>query len=276
MISLSSAARKFIPFRLSSCAFSASSSAFPASWIFLTFSFNTDTKKGLNIIPAFSISDARSSSPSSYSFKNRIGASGRRALILPAASTASISGKSQSKRTSWYPSAPMSEDCSSLKASPVLCTRSTATSISSISACTLSPLCPPPNASILEIPLSFQNCRSACPSGIRNSKSTRKILPLSTSLETSMVPPISSTMFFVIAIPSPVPCTLFVVLFSALVKASKILSRYSGVMPYPSSSTSILICSNWLERCPRPIIRNQIFPPAGVYFTALERRLISI
>lgn len=45
------------------------------------------------------------------------------------------------------------------------------------------------------------------------------------------ISPINSTKFFVIAIPSPVPCTLLVVLFSALVKASNIVSRYSDVMP---------------------------------------------
>ena len=66
---------------------------------------------------------------------------------------------------------------------------------------------------------------------MRSSRSTRKRLPLSTSLNTSMVPPMSSTMFFVMAMPSPVPCTLFVVLFSALVKASKIVFKYSCVIP---------------------------------------------
>ena len=76
--------------------------------------------------------------------------------------------------------------------------------------------------------------------------------------------------------PSPVPCTLLVVLFSALVNASKIVSRYSDVMPYPSSSTSILICSYWLERCFSPMMRNQMFPPSGVYFTAFDSRLINI
>ena len=46
-----------------------------------------------------------------------------------------------------------------------------------------------------------------------------------------MVPPISSTMLLVMAMPKPVPCTLLVVLFSAREKASKMVSRYSGVMP---------------------------------------------
>ena len=76
--------------------------------------------------------------------------------------------------------------------------------------------------------------------------------------------------------PSPVPWTLFVVLFSALVNASKIVLRYSCVIPYPLSSTSIRICSYWQERCFKPIIRNQILPPSGVYLTALDKRLIRI
>ena len=66
---------------------------------------------------------------------------------------------------------------------------------------------------------------------MRSSSSTRNREPLSTWLDTSMVPPISSTMLLVMAMPRPVPCTLLVVLFSALVKASKMVSRYSGVMP---------------------------------------------
>ena len=54
---------------------------------------------------------------------------------------------------------------------------------------------------------------------------------MSTWLDTSMVPPISSTMLLVMAMPRPVPWTLLVVLFSARVNASKMVSRYSGVMP---------------------------------------------
>ena len=134
----------------------------------------------------------------------------------------------------------------------------------------------PATANIREIPISIQNCLLAWSSGIRNSSSTLKRLPLLTSLKTSIVPPISSTMLFVIAMPRPVPWTLFVVLFSARVKASNMVSKYSGVIPYPSSSTSIRMCSYWLERCFSPIIRNQIFPRSCVYFTALESRLINI
>ena len=81
------------------------------------------------------------------------------------------------------------------------------------------------------MPRCSQNCRSAPSSGTRSSSSTWKRVPRFTSLDTSMVPPMSSTMLLVIAMPSPVPCTLLVVLFSARVKASKMVFRYSGVMP---------------------------------------------
>ncbi len=81
------------------------------------------------------------------------------------------------------------------------------------------------------MPRSSQKRRSAAVSNTRNSSSTRKREPWSTWLETSMFPPISSTMLLVMAMPSPVPCTLLVVLFSAREKASKMVARNSGVMP---------------------------------------------
>ncbi len=100
-----------------------------------------------------------------------------------------------------------------------------------------------PSKLLLSISVSSSLLDSTRSSDIRNSRSTRNRVPLFTSLETLIVPPISSTIFLVIAIPSPVPCTLLVVLFSALVNASKIVSKYSGVIPKPLSSTSIRICS---------------------------------
>ena len=62
-----------------------------------------------------------------------------------------------------------------------------------------------PTKRIWVIPLSFKNCQSACSCGIRSSRLTTNIVPLSTSLDTSMVPPINSTILLVIAMPSPVP-----------------------------------------------------------------------
>ena len=60
---------------------------------------------------------------------------------------------------------------------------------------------------------------------------TWKQLPLPGSLSTVIPPPIRSTMFFVMAMPRPVPCTLLVVELSARVKGSKIWVRNSWVMP---------------------------------------------
>ena len=66
---------------------------------------------------------------------------------------------------------------------------------------------------------------------MRSSKSTRNSDPSPSTLSASMVPPISSTRLLVMDMPSPVPCTLLVVLFSARVKESKMVSKNSGVMP---------------------------------------------
>ena len=189
-------------------------------------------------------------------------------LISSTAETPPVFGSSQSIKTIWQsPLDPPSRSTRAASSPPS--TISTVMPISFMSVRTVSRSCMfPITANMRDIPLFSQNSLSVCPSGMRNSNSTRKRLPLFTSLDTWMVPPISSTIFFVIAIPRPVPCTLFVVLFSARVNASKIVFKYSCVIPYPSSSTSIRICSNWLARCPRPIMRNQIWPPSGVYLTA--------
>ena len=278
LISLSSAARKRRPSKL----LSVSASVLPFSPFFscssIIRSLSADTKNGFARMPIFS-SLWTSSIPSiSWDVNRKIGAvSGIIALIFSAVRIPSISGISQSIKTTWYPSPSFCLVWIWSMASFTLNALSTQTPISPISVCIFSQNSGSlSTARIREIPLFSQNFLSACPSGIRNSKSTLKIVPLFTSLETSMVPPISSTIFFVIAIPKPVPWTLLVVLFSALVKASKTVVRNWGVIPYPSSSTSIRRCSYWLERCFSPIIRNQILPFSGVYFTALERRLIKI
>ena len=74
-------------------------------------------------------------------------------------------------------------------------------------------------------------------SAILRSIRTSKQLPWPSSLSTSMVPPIASTRFLVIAIPRPVPCILFVIELSARVKASKIVSLKSADIPMPLSLT---------------------------------------
>ena len=74
-------------------------------------------------------------------------------------------------------------------------------------------------------------------SAILRSMRTSKQLPCPSSLSTSMVPPIASTRFLVIAIPRPVPCILLVTELSARVKASKIVSLKSADIPIPLSLT---------------------------------------
>ena len=66
---------------------------------------------------------------------------------------------------------------------------------------------------------------------------TSKQLPCPGSLSTSIVPPIDSIRFLVIAIPRPVPCILFVREPSARVNASKIVSLKSADIPIPLSQT---------------------------------------
>ena len=64
-----------------------------------------------------------------------------------------------------------------------------------------------------------------------SSRSTVKVEPFPFSLSTVILPPIRSSRFFVMAIPRPVPWILLVTLSSSRVKAWKIFSTYSGVMP---------------------------------------------
>ena len=66
---------------------------------------------------------------------------------------------------------------------------------------------------------------------------TSKQLPCPGSLSTSMVPPMASTRFLVIAIPSPVPCILLVREFSARVNGSKMVFLKSADIPIPLSLT---------------------------------------
>lgn len=81
------------------------------------------------------------------------------------------------------------------------------------------------------MPARSQKYPAACSSGMRSSRSTRNNDPFPTSLSTSMVPPMRSTRLLVMDMPSPVPCTLLVVEFSARVNESKMVLRNSGVMP---------------------------------------------
>ena len=78
------------------------------------------------------------------------------------------------------------------------------------------------------------------------------------------------------AIPRPVPWMPLVSPFSSLVKASNILSLYSGFIPIPLS----FIVKRRLEKPSEAValsfIMNSILPPSGVYFTAFPRMFIRI
>ncbi len=89
-----------------------------------------------------------------------------------------------------------------------------------------------------------------------------------------MVPPIISTMFLVMAIPSPVPCIPLTVEVRSRSKGSKIFLANSGLMPMPLSLTRN-------SYCPQPPTlpaswrtRTDTVPPAGVNLMALDKRFI--
>ena len=70
------------------------------------------------------------------------------------------------------------------------------------------------------------------------SRTTVNFEPLPGVLSTSMLPPMSSTMFLAMAMPRPVPWTLFVPEDSARENGSKMYLRNSSSMPMPVSVTS--------------------------------------
>ena len=65
---------------------------------------------------------------------------------------------------------------------------------------------------------------------IRNSE------PFPSSLSTSMMPPMASTMYLVIAMPRPLPSVLRTRALSSRTKDSKMRALNSGVMPMPVSA----------------------------------------
>ena len=96
-------------------------------------------------------------------------------------------------------------------------------------------------------------------------------LPSPSVLFTVMVPFIMSTRLLVMAMPSPVPWMPLMVVLRSRVKASKIVFWNSGFMPMPLSqmvNTAFVMPSDSVSSS---FTVKQIFPPSGVYFTALER-----
>ena len=105
---------------------------------------------------------------------------------------------------------------------------------------------------------------------------TVKRLPFPDSLSTSMVPPIISTSFFTIDIPSPVPPTFPAVVFRSRLKDSKMMGRYSLLMPIPVSVISVFILTYPSSLHGSSVVIRDTVPPSGVYLIALLRRLIII
>ena len=106
-------------------------------------------------------------------------------------------------------------------------------------------------------------------------RDTTNSVPTPCSLFTRMEPFIISTMFFVIAIPSPVPCILLMVELRSRSKGSKMRLTNSSLMPMP---VSLMVKSKFAY----PVgamgvsrIRMVTRPPGPVYLMELPRRFSS-
>ena len=274
--SLSSAARTRSPSREKASSWGSSAGASPM--ICPTARWKLERKKGLGrkaLTPAADASSATSS-------KSQLVRT-RRGTCSPAVrrmrrTTSAVSrpGIRQSRRMTWKGS-PRSQaswtrdNASSPEAAVVISTsvplmrvrmsRSTSSSSSA--------------ASIRVMPRRSQkplSC-SRCP---RTKETSRvKVLPAPGSLSTAMVPPMRSTMFFVMAMPRPVPWISRVSSVTSRAKGSKMVARNASLMPKPLSET---VKRRWARLSAfwgRPWTARRTSPPCPVYLTALERRLMS-
>ncbi len=86
----------------------------------------------------------------------------------------------------------------------------------------------------------FNSGTTSCitgPEQVLNCNDTVKVVPFPSSLTTEILPPIISTIFLVIAIPSPVPCIPLTVLVRSRSNGSKTCSKNSLLIPIPVSFT---------------------------------------
>ena len=102
---------------------------------------------------------------------------------------------------------------------------------------------------------------SFCSSSV---KPTMNSVPRPGAVETSMVPPMRSTMLLVMAMPRPVPWMPLTVLLRSRSKASNTRAANSGVIPMPLSFTRISYRHQ--PSGPPPISHTvtEILPPSGV------------
>ena len=107
---------------------------------------------------------------------------------------------------------------------------------------------------------------------MRSGTQTINSVPFPCSVWISMVPPIMSTMFLVMAIPRPVPCVLLTVEVRSRSNGSKIFLTNSGLMPMPLSLTRISYCPQPRFLLVSCLSRTETVPPAGVNLMALDSR----
>ena len=115
-----------------------------------------------------------------------------------------------------------------------------------------------------------------CSACVRMGRQMINSLPLPCAVCTSMVPPIISTIFLVIAMPRPVPCIRLTVEVRSRSKGSKIFWANSGLMPMP---LSLMRNSYRPQPCTLPAscrTRTETVPPAGVNLMALDSRFSRI
>ena len=127
----------------------------------------------------------------------------------------------------------------------------------------------------MRVTLPRNQVAAASCSGRRKESSTVKVLPWPGVLSTLMMPPIRSTRFLVMAMPRPVPCIWLMRSLSSRLKASKTCFWNSSLMPMPSSWTEKRSFTYW-GAAGRSVTERSMWPPSGVYFTALDIRLMSI
>lgn len=118
--------------------------------------------------------------------------------------------------------------------------------------------------------------RDGCLSASFSGRVTVKVVPEPAALVTSIVPPIKSTIFLVIAIPRPVPSILSVFDVWERSKGVNRCGRNSWSMPMPLSLKT-------KRKCPYPVgasvnclISSLSFPPRGVNLIELLRILVKI
>ena len=110
---------------------------------------------------------------------------------------------------------------------------------------------------------------------LSRSRDTWNSVPFPDSLLTTIVPPMASTIYLVIAIPRPVPSVFCTRVLSSLENDSKSFFWNSFDIPMPLSLTRRWTLTYASPRGDSSSHKNRrIVPSSGVNFTALPRKLI--